>query len=438
MRTVIPLFAALLLLAPISAPALAQYSIASVVFANAAPYTDAELLTASGLQPGQFLAHDSLVNAAQRLLNTGLFADASVDLTGQGKARTVHVDLKPIPLDKLLPASFENLAWFTPDELTTGIHARVALYRGVASDAGTLPDDIQAALQQMLAEKGVTATLSHTIVEPTTQHPVRVVDFTIDKPSVRLDKLHLSLMSPPGAAAALTPGLQKAANQAARSPFNEGLAGTTLGDILLNPIRNAGYINARLDSIERTVARAPAQTQAPGFLVTYTARIVTGDAYKLSSLTWQPTPLYSAADFARDAKLHPGDLANANALAQTEAAISTAYLSHGYLDAYLTAPPTLDDTAHNVAYALAVLPGDVYHLKTVTPTGLSAEAQQEFITAWQMKPGDIYNPSYVAAFIHNNTALRHLSTYAGTFRAEADPQTHLVDLTVTFFPSNGN
>jgi outer membrane protein insertion porin family len=438
MRTLRRILTALLLLAPLAAPVLAQYTIASVVFTNTAPYTDAELLTASGLQPGQLLAHDSLVNAAQRLLNTGLFADASVDLTGQGNARTVHVDLKPIPRDKLLPASFENLVWFTPDELNAGIHARVPLYRGVASDAGTLPDDIQSAFQQMLAEKGVTATLSHTVVEPTTQHPVRVVDFTIDQPSVRLDKLHLSLVAPPGAAAVLTPGLQKAANEATRSPFNEGLAGLTLDDILLNPIRNAGYITARLDSIERAVAPAPAQTQAPGFVVTYTARIVTGDAYKLSSLTWQPAPLYSAADFARDAKLHPGDLANASALAQTEAAISTTYLSHGYLDAYLIATPTLDDTAHTVAYTLAVLPGDVYHLKTVTPTGLSAEAQQEFNTAWQMKPGDIYNPSYVAAFIHANTALRHLSTYTGTFHAEADPQTHLVDLTVTFFASSGN
>lgn len=438
MRSLHRILAALLLLAPIAAPALAQYTIGSVVFTNSAPYTDAELLTASGLQPGQLLAKDSLVNAAQRLLNTGLFADTGVDLTGQGKARTVHVDLKPIPHDKLLLASFENLAWFTPDELTTGIHALVPLYRGAASDAGTLPDDIQTALQQMLAAKGITAAVSHTVIEPTTQHPVRVVDFTIDQPSVRLDKLHLSLVAPPGAAAALTPGLQKAANDATQSPFNEGLAGLTLDDILLTPIRNAGYITARLDNIERTVAPAPAPTQAPGFVVTYTARIVTGDAYKLSSLTWQPTPLYSVSDFARDAKLHPGDLASANAVAQTEAAISTVYLAHGYLDAYLTAAPTLDDTAHTVAYTLAVLPGDVYHLKAVTPTGLSAEAQQEFITAWQMKPGDIYNPGYVADFIHNNTALPHLRTYAGTFRAEADPQTHLVDLTVTFFPSNGN
>jgi outer membrane protein insertion porin family len=436
MRTLRRALFALLLLAPLAAPVLAQYTIASVVFTNTGPYTDAELLTASGLQPGQLLGQNSLVNAAQRLLNTGLFSDASVDLTGQGKARTVHVDLKPIPLDKLLPASFENLVWFTPDELTAAIHARVPLYRGVASDAGNLPDDIQSALQQMLAEKGITATLSHAIVEPTTQHPVRVVDFTIDQPSVRLGTLHLSLTAPPGAAAALTPSLQQAANQATRHAFNEGLAGLTLDDILLNPIRNAGYITAKLDNLQRTVAPAPAQAQAPGFIVTYTARAVSGDAYKVSTLTWEPTPLYSAADFARDAKLHPGDLANASALAQTEAAISTAYLTLGYMDVYILSNPVTDDTTHTVAYTLHAVPGDPYHLRTVTAAGLSPEAQKEFNTAWQMKPGEIYNPSYVAAFIHANTALPHLSTYAGTFQASADPTTHQVDLTLTFYPNN--
>ena len=80
------------------------------------------------------------------------------------------------------------------------------------------------------------------------------------------------------------------------------------------------------------------------------------------------------------------------------------------------------------------MPGEIYHLHTATPTGLSPEALKEFNTGWQMKPGDVYNPAYVTAFIHANKALQHLSTYAGTFQASADPQTHLVDLTIAFFP----
>jgi outer membrane protein insertion porin family len=427
--------AVFLVLAPISLTAHGQYSIASVTFKHPGPYTTPELLAASGLEAGQSLMQDSLANAAQRLLNTGLFSDATIDYTGAGHARGIVVDLKPIPLDKLLPASFENFVWFTPEELTAGIHAHVPLYRGVTSDAGTLPDDIQAALQQMLAAKGITATLSHEVIEATNEHPLRALSFRVEQPSVRLGMLHISMLTDPSAAAALKPGIQQAANLATRHPFNEGLAGPTIQDVLLDPIRHAGYIQATLDNIQRTVAPAPTDPQT--LLVTYSARIVTGDAFKVSTLTWNPTPVFSGADFAREAKLHPGDTADGDALLSTEAAISAAYLSHGYLDIYILTHPVPDAAAHTVAYTLEPVPGDVYHLRTVTPKGLSPEALQEFNAAWRMKPGDVYNPTYVPEFIHNNTALKHLSTYAGSFQASADPQTHQVDLTLTFAPYNG-
>ena len=422
-----------LLLAPLTA--LAQYSIATVTFQNPGPYTREELLATSGLEPGQFLGHDSLINAAKHLLDTGLFTDASFDLNGTGQARDVVIHLQAIPLDKLLPASFENFAWFTPDELAAGIHAHVPLYRGVASDAGTLPDDIQSALQQMLAAKGITATLSHTILEPTDAHPIRVVDFRILQPSVRLDTVHLSMVAPPGAAAALTPGLRQAAALATHTRFNEGLTGVTLEDVLLSSIRGAGYIQASLDNLQRTVAPSPTDPRV--FLVTYHARIVTGESYKVSTLAFNPTPLISSDDFARDNTLRPGDPADASALLKTEDAISTAYLSRGYLDVYVLTHPTPDDAAHTIAYTLEPIPGDIYHLHSTTPTGLSPQALQEFNQAWQMKPGDVYNPTYVSKFIQSNKTLFHLSTYAGAFQASADPTTHLVDLTLTFFPSDG-
>jgi outer membrane protein insertion porin family len=430
----IRVLATLLLLTPFIAHA--QYSIASVTFKHPGPYTTPELLAVSGLESGQLLNANSLGNAAQHLLDTGLFSDATIDYTGTGMRRGIVVDLKPIPLDKLLPASFENFVWFTPDELTAGIHAHVPLYRGVASDAGTLPDDIQSALQQMLVAKGINATLSHSILEPTNEHPIRVISFRIDEPSVRILTAHVSMVAPQGAAAALTPGLQQALNLAPRHPFNEGLSGLTLEDILLDPFRRAGYIQSSLDNLQRTVAPSP--TDPKIFLVTYTARIVTGDPWKISTLTWNPTPLYSAADFARDTKLHPGDLANDTALLNLEGLISAAYLSHGYLDVYLLPHPVPDTTANTVAYTLEPIPGDIYHLHTATPTGLSPKALQEFNSAWQMKPGDVYNPDYVASFIKANKTLPHLSKYQGSFQASADPQTRLVDLTMTFAPNNGH
>jgi outer membrane protein insertion porin family len=428
--------AALLLLAPLVAQA--QYSIASVTFRHADPYAPAELLAVSGLKPGQLLNNDSLANAAQRLLNTGLFADATINYGNSARARAIVVDVSPIPLDQLLPASFENFVWFTPEELTAGIHAQVPLYRGVASDAGSLPDDIQAALQQMLAAKGITASISHAIAEPTNLQPHRVVNFSIDQPFVRLGTLHLSMVAPTGASATLSPGLQQAANAATRHPFNEGLTGINLSSILLDPFRRAGYVQASLDNIERTVAPAPADANAnaSAFLVTYTARIVTGDPYKISTLTWNPTPLYSAADFARDNKLHPGDLANESDLAKTEAAISKAYLLQGYLDVYVLSHPVPDATAHTVAYTFEPVPGEIYRLKTVNVTGLSPQALQQFNADWPMKPGDPYSDQAVNAFLAKHIAQPPFQPYGAGFKAVGDPATHEVDLTLTFTPNN--
>ena len=423
---------ATLVLAPILAlSASAQYSIEKVVFHNAAPYTDIELLAVTGLQAGQFLTHDSLINAAHHLLDTGLFGDAEVTLSSSGKARTVVVNPKAIPLDKLLPVSFENLVWFTPAELTKEIHAHLPLYRGVASDAGNFPDEIQTALQQILTAKGITATFSHAVIEPTNHHPIRVINFKVDETQIHIATVHLSITGPPGAAAELAPFIKPAIDKATNVDFNEGLGGFTLEDRLLGPARNAGYITAHLDNTTRTVAPS-----AHGLSITYTATLISGDPYKVSAITWEPTPLYSADDFTRDAKLHTGDLATISALFLTERPISSTYLVQGYMDVYVLSNPVPDATTHTIAYTLHVVPGEIYRLHTITANGLSPDAQKAFDAAWSMKAGDPYSPVPIGDFLRKNIAQPAFRPYTMSYQASADPQTHLVDLTLTFAPNN--
>ena len=417
-------FAALLLLAPLAA-AHAQYSIASVTFRHADPYAPAELLAVSGLEAGQLLTVDSLGNAAHHLLDTGLFADATIDYTGTGKAHGIVVVLKPIPLDNLLPASFENFVWFTPDELTAGIHAHVPLYRGAASDAGTLPDDIQSALQQMLVAKGITATLSHEIIEPTNTHPQLTVNFKVDSPRIVLAKADIS-----GIPEALQPDTLKLLHRVEGARYNEGLTGFTVEDLVLMPAHTAGYLNAKLQDVQRALAPA-----SNGIAVTYTATLVPGEAYKVSTVTWTPTPIYSAADFTRDTKLHPGDPASDDALRHTEAGISRAYLRQGYIDVYVLPNPVTDATTHTVAYTFTVVPGAVYSLHTLTVNGLPDSARTLLLSNWPMKPGDPYSDLAVADYLAKYVAQPIFREYNAGFKAAGNPETHQVDLTLTFTPN---
>jgi outer membrane protein assembly factor BamA len=404
----------------------AQYPVAKVTITGGAPYSDAEILSIAALKPGDVLTLETLAGPAQRLLDTGMFDSAEMEMIGSG-SRTAHLSLKPVPMDKLLPTSFENFVWWTPQELAEAIRAKVPLYRGACSDAGNLPDLVQAVLEQLLAEKGVQATTSHTIVEPTTEQPRRVVNFRIESPHIGVASVNVS-----GAPPELATAMQQISQRAMRMGFNEGLSGMTTEQVLLLPALDAGYLTAGLVDVQRAVARTSA-----GIGVAYSARLVAGEPYKVAGITWEATPVYSGAEFSKDAALHAGDLASAKPLRGTEAKIIAAYRAQGYIDAYVTPSPKLDGAAHTVSYALQVVPGEVYRLKSVTPLNLTPAAQQDFETAWRMKPNDVYNEAYVSNFITNNSALKHLSVYSASFKAVGDPETHLVDLTIMFVAGSG-
>jgi outer membrane protein insertion porin family len=403
-------------------PALAQYSISKIAIQGAAPYTEAEVLQVSGLQPGQRMTHNSLADAAQHLLNTGVFADAEVSLAGAGLARTVVIDLKPLPANSLAPASFTNLVWWTPAELDAQLRQRVPFYRGGIPPAGNLSDSVNAALTAMLATKGIHATVSNAPVQPTDDYPQLTWQFSIDNPSVRLASVHLT-----GTPPTLASAMQRSIDHATYSPYNEGLSGQTLEDLLLAPLRNAGYLDAKLTNASRTVAPASSD-----YAVSYSATVEPGEPFRIATLTWQSTPIYSADAFTHDAKLHASDLASQHLLLATEQSIVNAYLHLGYLDAYIDAHPQQNSSTHTISYTLQIVPGEIYRLQTITPLNLSPAARKDFDFGWQLKPGAPYDPLYAASFLTKNTALRNLAGYTAAFQAAADPQTHLVDLTIDF------
>ena len=49
-----------------------------------------------------------------------------------------------------------------------------------------------------------------------------------------------------------------------------------------------------------------------------------------------------------------------------------------------------------------------------------------------MNPGDPYDVTYLESFLLKNTAIQSLRGLSAKYKAISDPNTHLVDLTVTF------
>jgi len=406
----------------------AQYPVAKVTITGGAPYSDAEILSIAALKPGDVLTVETIAGPAQRLLDTGMFDSAEMELIGPGN-RTAHLSLKPVPLDKLLPASFENFVWWTPQELNEAIHAKLPLYRGVCSDAGNLPDLVQAALEQMLAEKGIQATTSHAIAEPTTEHPQRVVNFRIDNPSIRLQSVELT-----GTPSAVSADSVRAVNhRLIGDTYNEGLTRITIEDRLLAPWRNLGFIHAQLTNIVRTPSSGPG-----GIVVAYTAQLQAGEIYKIGAVNWEATPLFSEADFERTLKLQPGDVATNKVLETVQRPILDAYLTQGYLYAHLTRTAVSDDTTHTVGYTLHMVPGAQYHLRKLILLNLTPAARQAFDAMWKMKSGDLFNDLYFRDFISKIVETPGpLRSWGANYDLQPDNETHEVDMTIIFVPPTG-
>ena len=117
-------------------------------------YSDKEILAASGLQIGQPAADGDFKEAVQILGESGLFSQVAYSYSSTSSAGVkLELQLADTDKSKLVPARFENFAWFTDDVLLAAVRHRVPLFQQLLPLAGNLPDRVSEALQVILTEK---------------------------------------------------------------------------------------------------------------------------------------------------------------------------------------------------------------------------------------------------------------------------------------------
>jgi outer membrane protein insertion porin family len=411
-----------------SLPLLAQrtYTAGKIVFKNSGEFTQTELESVLGMHVGDSFKQDDLNAAAQRLSDSGYFDNVGGSLAGMSNKVDVTIDLKPSTHEDLLHAGFHNFIWLTPQEITTALHDKMPLYRGYLPEVGGQMDKADEVLVAALAAKGVTARVQHETIEPSLEHPERVVEFVVVRPSIKVSNVKLG-----GVTQDLVPYLQKSVNATAKTSYNAGLAGKSTAVSILEPLLDAGYVSAMLSDVTVT----PTTVDDSSVTVVVASTLSAGGVYHVGTIGFAGAPLMSAEAFAASAKLHAGDVASHKLLMDTVAPLDAAYRRKGYMDVIASATPTLDKAALKVDYAVSVVPGEPYRLREVTTQGLEADARAkaEFDRGFPMKTGDVYNPELIAGFLKNNSALQGLTGYSGTYKAQADPAAHTVDVLILFY-----
>jgi outer membrane protein insertion porin family len=249
------------------------------------------------------------------------------------------------------------------------------------------------------------------------------ISFVIDSPEVRVHTMTLAQTSP-----AMQTKLDRVIKEEAGKPFELDTTRTALTQQITDIYRNDGY----LDATVLNFTQAAPQITPAAIELDLTMTISEGEPYRLSHLTWSGSDIMSTADFDKQVKLKPEEIASQLALRQSLAALARAYNAKGFQDVKVQAPATLDSATHHVAYTIRVVPGDQYRLHSIRFNGLSEAQSKELDSAWHMKPGDFYDVNYMTQFLQKNSALQTLRGYSATYKAVSDPDTHLVDLVITF------
>ncbi|MCL2661095.1 MAG: hypothetical protein FWD64_11345 [Acidobacteriaceae bacterium] len=392
---------------------------ANIIFSGASVYSESELLAFIGLKPGTVSTVAAVQAAAQKLSDTGLFADVQF----QSEPRGLVFALKLMPESNLLPARFSNLVWWSNEELAKALETRVPLYHGLVPIAGNMQDAVMAALTAMLAEKNVQAKVSVIPVVPSLGATPTGYNFLIESPQVLVRSVAFT-----SASAAMQMQLEGVSKDAAGQPFDRDSTGLSITSRVTQLYRDAGYLDAAVANISRS---APEVTSG-AINLDLTATIHEGEPYRISAFTWPGSDIISAEDFNKRVQLHAGDIASQSVIKSGLGIIGGAYYSKGYQDAKIQALATPDAANHQVAYNIRVVPGPQYRIKSVNAVGLDEQQLKDFNANWRLKPGEVYDVTYVNSFLLKNTAIKSLQGYSATYKALSDTNTHLVDLTVTF------
>jgi outer membrane protein assembly factor BamA len=405
----------LLAAAALALPACAQIIAKKVTFTGV-PQTQAELLAYSGLAPGKALSHADIDAAAQKLMDTGLFGNIQYKYDG------TELLFSMTPADGALPVAYANFPWWDDAALTAAVSSKVPFFHGSLPAESSLQALVIHTLTALLAQKGVAATITATPSEDPAGKPNGIV-FHIDEPPIQAGPVALS-----GSSAAFADPVAAIEKAAAGQNF-DGATESALSTALKAIYHRQGYLEEAMNGF----AHAAPQVSGGKVVVPVSATITEGPQYKVAAITLAGSTLVSSDDFAKMAKLHPGDIANEDLLRGTLAALSTPYRSHGYLRARIDAAPRFDAAARTVSYAVTVEPGPVFHMGELSLINLSIQQRAEVLKYWPLQEGDVYDATVANSFLLKNKANLHsLDGWSASWKAYEHEDTDVVDLVVTF------
>jgi outer membrane protein assembly factor BamA len=396
------------------------YQLISVEVSGTERYTSEDVARATGLKLGQTVREDDFRDAARQLGDSGAFADVAYSFEYAPEGTKLKLQVKDA--EHFVPARFENLVWFSDQELLEKLHAQVPLFKGQLPVTGRLADDVVEALQALIDDKKIPARVDYLRV----QHgdgPIEAFAFSASGPRIGIRNVEFS-----GANESDFPMLQDAAKQLRGAEYVRSALRQQEDKTLLPAFLQRGYLRA-------TVAEPAAkvvQSEENEVEVDVTFPVDPGPQYKVTDIVISGNKSLPVDTIRKLVQVKVDQPADAVELGRDVDSIKNLYGTHGYMDAKVEVAPELDDSQHSVKYRLHIIEGDVFKMGDLEILGLGSHAKDSLQNNWTLLSGDIYNAAYTRRFV--SQALQDVlkGDWKSDIQENLDRKDKTVDVTLRF------
>ncbi len=190
----------------------------------------------------------------------------------------------------------------------------------------------------------------------------------------------------------------------------------------------------RVPAGESRLNHEPPQRVEEHYSVVVHAVIDTGILFHVGSLSADGGPLVQGRDLSPYFSVQVGDTARPDALKRLAGALRPLYWRAGYADVEVQINQILDASRGLATYNLRLIPGPVYHLRSLKIRNLDGPHESQVRAALGLKPGDIYDELAVTNLnIRLAKTVPILADYNFSWHPAKDTRDHAVDLTLDFF-----
>jgi len=371
------------------------YKLIAVNVTGSKRFTPEEVAAASGL-PGGTIAHEEdFKKAARQLGESGAFS--SIAFTYSYSSAGTKLEFQVTDADKFIPARFADFVWFTDEELRRKVHERVPLFNGELPTTGRLPDEVSDVLQAVLVENGVPGHVEYLRNSGKSEH-VESIDYNVAGVSIRIHHIEFS-----GSGSSELPQLQAAAEKLSDREYSRPFMNSFIEQALLPTYHEHGYLKASCappqPKVVKLVASESSENRQPPTFVDVTFPVTPGLQYKLTRWDWSGNKEVPSDVLEPLLHAKAGQTANTIQLEDDLRAVQELYGSRGYILATVKVDAEFDDDAATVAYHLVVHEDSLYRMGELEFRGIDNNLTARLRAAWKLRPGDVYDATYLKQFL---------------------------------------